>query len=83
MEGFKVKFDLVDCISQLKDIDKQMFIKELFDNLDETNQKDLLIEMIDSLSGINATNVIEDAFDNLNEQGQASVQSYINDIMGE
>lgn len=81
MEGFKVKIDLVDCISQLKDIDKEMFIKEIFDNLGEQNQKDLLIEMINFLSGINATNVIENAFDNLNEQGQNEVMNYVNDVM--
>ena len=68
MEGFKVKIDLVDCISQLKDIDKEMFIKEIFDNLGEQNQKDLLIEMIDLLSGINATRGGTEEQTNKNQQ---------------
>lgn len=81
MEGFKVKIDLVDCISQLKDIDKEMFIKEIFDNLGEQNQKDVLSNMLDTLSGSDATELMKSSFDNLNEQGQNEVMNYVNDVM--
>lgn len=81
MEGFKVKIDLVDCISQLKDFDKEMFIKEIFDNLGEQNQKDVLGDMLGTLSGTDAAELLKSSFDNLNEQGQNEVMNYVNDVM--
>ena len=82
MAEYTIKIDLSDLFDELDDNSKQAFLLEKFGDLNVRDQKDVLGDMLDTLSGCDAAELLKSSFDNLNEQGQASVQSYVNDVMG-
>lgn len=82
MAEYTIKLDLSDLFDNLDDTNKQAFLLEKLGDLNINDQKNVLGDMLDTLSGTDAAELLKSSFDNLNEQGQISVQSYVNDVMG-